>query len=154
MGTIPGLGLGSDVIAGFPGETDDDFARTAALVAELPFTYLHVFPYSERRGTEAMKLDGGLPPAVVETRSRRLRRLAFDKSLAFRQSLIGTVHEAFVLERRERSGGGLVALTGNYVEVSVDGPEALKRQLVHVRVTGADGERTVGTVLPSHGGAE
>jgi threonylcarbamoyladenosine tRNA methylthiotransferase MtaB len=154
VGTIPGLGLGSDVIAGFPGETDDDFARTTELVAELPFTYLHVFPYSERRGTEAMKLDGSLPPAVVQTRSRRLRRLAFDKSLAFRQALIGTMHEVFVLERRERLGGGLVGLTGNYVEVSVDGPDALKRQLVHVRVTGADGERTFGTVLPSCGGAE
>jgi threonylcarbamoyladenosine tRNA methylthiotransferase MtaB len=154
VGSVPGLGLGSDVIAGFPGETDDDFARTIELVAELPFTYLHVFPYSERRGTEAMKLDGGLPPAVVETRSRRLRRLAFAKSLAFRQTLRGTVQEVFVLERRERPGGGLVGLTGNYVEVSFEGPDTLKRQLVPVRVTGADGERTSGTVLPSRGVAQ
>jgi threonylcarbamoyladenosine tRNA methylthiotransferase MtaB len=141
-GAIPGLGLGTDLIVGFPGESDADFEQTMRLVGELPFTYLHVFPYSNRRGTEAVGLDGHLPPPVVEARSREVRRLAAAKSLAFRRGLVGGRQEVLVLEHRERSRGALVGLTGNYVEVTFDGPDSLMRRLVAVRVTAAIGERT------------
>jgi threonylcarbamoyladenosine tRNA methylthiotransferase MtaB len=147
-GAIPGLGLGSDLIAGFPGETDADFTQTIHLVGELPFTYLHVFPYSDRGGTEAAALDGHLPPRVVGTRSLELRRRAAEKNRAFRGSLVGRRLEACVLERRER-GGGLVGLTGNYVDVIFDGPDSLMRRLVDLRVTAADGERTFGERVPA-----
>jgi threonylcarbamoyladenosine tRNA methylthiotransferase MtaB len=143
---IPGLGLGSDLIAGFPGETEDDFARTMRLVSDLPFTYLHVFPYSDRRGTEATSLQGHLASGVVAGRSAELRQLGAAKSLAFRRSLVGGRREAVVLERRERSRGALVGLTGNYVEVIFDGPDALIRRLVEIEVTAAAGEQTFGTL--------
>ncbi|HET9490374.1 MAG TPA: tRNA (N(6)-L-threonylcarbamoyladenosine(37)-C(2))-methylthiotransferase MtaB [Methylomirabilota bacterium] len=143
---IPGLGLGSDLIAGFPGETEDDFARTMRLVSDLPFTYLHVFPYSDRRGTEAASLQGHLASGVVAGRSAELRQLGAAKSLAFRRSLVGRRREVVVLERRERSRGALVGLTGNYVEVIFDGPDAVTRRLVEIEVTAAAGERTFGTL--------
>jgi threonylcarbamoyladenosine tRNA methylthiotransferase MtaB len=148
---IPGLALGTDLIAGFPGETDDDVAQTMRLVAELPFAYLHVFPYSDRPGTEAVRLDGQLPSRVVGSRSQALRRLAQAKSLAFRQALIGSRQEVFVLERREPRSGGLVGLTGTYVEVIFPGPATLMRTLVHVRITSVDNEHTYGQ-LGSSGG--
>ena len=70
--TLPVFGLGADVIAGFPGETDADHAETLALVAALPFTYLHVFPFSLRPGTAAERLVGDLPGGVVQQRARAL----------------------------------------------------------------------------------
>jgi len=141
---IPDLGLGADVIVGFPGETDAEFEATQALVTALPFTYLHVFGYSDRRATEAERLDGHLEARVITARSRTLRALSRTKSLEFRRKLLGTVHEVLVLERRDGGAGALVGLTGNYVEVIFDGPDTLRRRLARVRVTAVDAERTRG----------
>ena len=141
---VPDLGLGADVIVGFPGETDAEFEATQSLVAALPFTYLHVFGYSDRRATEAERLDGHLEARVITARSRTLRALSRTKSLEFRRKLLGTVHEVLVLERRDGGAGALVGLTGNYVEVLFDGPDALRRRLARVRVTAVDAERTRG----------
>jgi threonylcarbamoyladenosine tRNA methylthiotransferase MtaB len=140
----PGLGLGADVIAGFPGESESDFAETMACVEGLPFSYLHVFPYSPRKGTEAVGLGGELDQRTIARRSRALRELGRAKSDAFRGRLVGTTQDVLVLETRERATGALVGLTGNYVEVAFDGPDGLMRTLARVRVTGADAARTVG----------
>lgn len=142
---IPALGLGTDVIVGFPGETDADATATRALVEALPFTYLHVFPYSDREGTEAAGLDGRVSSRVIVARSRALRAVGRGKGAAFRRALVGTAQEALVLEARDR--GGLVGLTGNYVEVAFDGPDALMRRVVTLRVTGVDGPRASGVVI-------
>jgi threonylcarbamoyladenosine tRNA methylthiotransferase MtaB len=145
---IPALGLGTDVIVGFPGETDADVAQTRALVEALPFTYLHVFAYSDRRGTEAARLCAHVGARVVAARSRELRGLGQAKSLAFRRGLVGTTQEVLVLETRDRESGHLVGLSGNYVEVVFDGPAGLMRRLVKVRVTGVDGARSRGELEP------
>src|SRR5262249_45090397 len=67
---MPGLGLGTDIIVGHPGERDGDFAATLAFVGELPFSYLHVFAYSDRKGTEASRLPERVDPRVIRERSR------------------------------------------------------------------------------------
>jgi len=141
---IPSLGLGADVIVGFPGETDADFDATMVLVEALPFTYLHVFAYSDRVGTEATRLDGRVDQRIIAARSRRLRELARARSLAFRRGLVGADHEVLVLDTRERGQGRLVGLTGNYVEVVFDGLDTLMRSMTRVRVTGVEGERVMG----------
>ena len=140
----PGLGLGTDLIAGFPGETDADFAETMACVEELPFSYLHVFPYSPRKGTEATQLPGRLDSRTINRRSRALRDAGRAKGDAFRRCLVGRVEDVLVLETRDRTSGGLVGLTGSYVEVVFPGPERLMRTLARVRVTDAHGDRAVG----------
>jgi threonylcarbamoyladenosine tRNA methylthiotransferase MtaB len=142
---IPTLGLGTDLIAGFPGETDEDAAATEALVEALPFSYLHVFAYSDRRGTEAVGLDDHVPARVMADRSRRLRRLGESKAQGFRERLRGTSQEVLVLGTRDRPTGRLTGLTGNYVEVLFDGADSLMGRLVSIRVTavhrnGVDGE--------------
>lgn len=141
---IPRLGLGADVIVGFPGESEAEFEETMALVEALPLTYLHVFPYSDRRGTEATGLDGHRAPSVITGRSRRLRALGQAKSLAFRRSLVGGPEDVLVLETRDRESGRLVGLTGNYVEVRFEGPDELVGTMTRVRVAGATPGGTVG----------
>ena len=145
---VPALGLGADVIVGFPGEREADFDATCRLVDALPFSYLHVFPYSDRPGTEAVHRAGRVDAPTIAERGRVLRAMAADKNAAFRRRLVGTVQEALVLETRDRLSGSLVGLTGNYVEVLFEGPDAVMRTVARVRVTGVDGPRTRGALQP------
>ncbi len=143
---IPALGLGADVIAGFPGETEADFGETVGLIEALPFSYLHVFPYSARRGTEAATFTGAVDERTIARRSRRLRELGRAKSLAFRRALVGRVEEVLVLGTRERATGRLTGLTGNFVEVLFEGADARMKGLARVRVTDAGPDRTLGEI--------
>jgi threonylcarbamoyladenosine tRNA methylthiotransferase MtaB len=142
--SIPRLGLGADVIVGFPGESDADFEETMAVVDGLPLTYLHVFPYSDRGGTEATALDGHLTPGVITERGRRLRALGRAKHLAFCRGLLGRVEDVLVLETREGATGRLVGLTGNYVDLRFEGPDDLVGGMTRVRMTAATAAGTVG----------
>ena len=110
------LGLGADIITGFPGETEADHGATRALVEELPFTYLHVFPFSPRDGTAALELPDPVPQRVAGERSRELRELVHEKGRRHRAGRVGQ-GAAVVLE-----GDGGSALTGDYLRVQV--PEA------------------------------
>ena len=141
---IPRLGLGADVIAGFPGETAEDFAATLALVEALPFSYLHVFPYSARRGTEAAGRSGRVPAATAAERARRLRDAAALKNRGFRERMLGRVEDVLVLEEPDRATGDLVGLTGNYMEVTFRGPDGLRRRTARVRVTAVEPGATRG----------
>ena len=143
-GAIPELGLGGDVIVGHPGEGDADFAATLDLVRGLPFAYLHVFAYSDRRGTEAARLPGRVEARTAKERSAALRRLAADKGLEFRRRLLGRTRDVLVLDAPDRATGLRAGLTANYVEVLFAGPEGLGRRFVPVRVTECGRDRTLG----------
>ena len=140
---IPGVGLGADAIVGFPGETDADFAATLDVVDTLPFSYLHVFPYSARPGTEAAGWPERVATRTLATRGRRLRQAAAARGLSFRRTLVGRVEDVLVLQTRDRLTGDLTGLTGNFVEVTFPGPDRLIRRLARVRVmaAGPDGVR-------------
>ena len=114
--TVGSIGLGADIITGFPGETPDDHARTLSLVEELPFTYLHVFPYSPRDGTVAAGLSGPVPQRVSGERGRELRTLAGEKGARYARRRGGAEVEV-VME-----GRGGTALTGDYLRVAVKSP--------------------------------
>jgi len=113
------------------------------LVRSLPLTYLHVFTYSDRRGTEAARMGTRVPGALIRERSRRLRALGAEKNLAFRRRLVGRSVDALVLEDK---GPGRAGLTANYVEVAFDAPEAPARGFVRLRVTEADARGTRGVM--------
>ncbi len=110
------LGLGADIITGFPGESDGDHEETRRLVEELPFTYLHVFPFSPRDGTVAADLPDVVPQRVAGERSRELRMLAQEKGRRHRTGRVGQ-SATVVLE-----GDGGAGLTEDYLRVVV--PEA------------------------------
>jgi len=108
------LGLGADIIAGFPGETDDDHRATAALVEALPFTYLHVFPYSERPGAAAARLGAPVPPRVLHQRARELRDLGEAKARRHRAGRVGRRADGVV---SGHGAGKVEVLTQDYVSV-------------------------------------
>jgi threonylcarbamoyladenosine tRNA methylthiotransferase MtaB len=120
---LPHAAIGADVIAGFPGETDEEHAETLAFIENLPFTYLHVFSYSSRPGTAAEKLCGHLAPAVVKNRASELRALGEGKASTFRSQQLG--RELVVLTLRsenDRIGGNPTpSLSSNYLRVKVRG---------------------------------
>jgi threonylcarbamoyladenosine tRNA methylthiotransferase MtaB len=147
---LPSAGIGADVIAGFPGETDDDFAATRDVVETLPLSYLHVFPYSARAGTEAELRPDQVDPRVAGRRARSLRDLGAAKSLAFRQGLIGHTEDVLVLDTHDRVSGHRLGLTGNYVEVGFDARSHTGTRVARVRITGVDGERTMGCLASFH----
>jgi threonylcarbamoyladenosine tRNA methylthiotransferase MtaB len=130
---IEDASLGADVMVGFPGETDEEFAQTFRLIEESPLTYLHVFPYSSRPGTAAAELDGQVPPHVASFRSKALRQLIARKHASFLESMIGRKLDALVLQPGE-------GLTGNFLKMRV--PESLPvNEWTRVTVNGIrDGE--------------
>jgi threonylcarbamoyladenosine tRNA methylthiotransferase MtaB len=130
------LGLGADVITGFPGETEDDHEATRSLIEELPFTYLHVFPFSPRDGTVATGLPGAVPQRVAGERARELRVLAQEKGRFHRARRVGQ-SATVVLE-----GEGGTGLTEDYLRVDVDSSSRTPAATPVVRGTLlGDGER-------------
>jgi threonylcarbamoyladenosine tRNA methylthiotransferase MtaB len=111
---LPVLGLGADIIAGFPGESDADHRQTVALVGTLPFTYLHVFPYSERPGAAAGRLGERVPPGVIRDRARELRELGAAKAQAHRARRDRQRADGVVCGRGE---GKVEVLTEDYLSV-------------------------------------
>ena len=132
---LPDAALGTDLIAGFPGESEAAFERTLAFVAESPLTYLHVFPYSVRSGTTAAKLDGQLAPLTIAARARRLRALGEQKRTAFARRFDGAAAEVLVETTRHPETGALRGYTRNYLRAHLDGPDAWAGQLVPVQLS-------------------
>jgi threonylcarbamoyladenosine tRNA methylthiotransferase MtaB len=118
----PVLGLGADVMVGFPGETDADHAATLSLVESLPFTYLHVFPYSERPGAAAQRLGRVVDSGVAADRSAELRAIAAEKGAAYRARQHGRDADVVLLRR---SGGWFEGLTEDYLTVYMPADRAL-----------------------------
>jgi len=111
--------IGADVITGFPGESEKDFQSTVDFIERLPFTYVHVFSFSERPGTRAEKLSDRVPHAIIRERARKLRALGEKKAAEFRNAQSGRKLRVLTLAR---SGDHWTeALTGNYLKVRVAG---------------------------------
>jgi threonylcarbamoyladenosine tRNA methylthiotransferase MtaB len=120
---LPDAAIGADVIAGFPGETEEDHRLTLEFTERLPFTYLHPFSFSKRPGTEAARLGEDLPAVVIQRRSRELRALGAQKSAAFRAAQAGKMLRVLTLHRSGSEEGAkwTEALSGNYLRVRVAG---------------------------------
>ncbi|MFA7330824.1 MAG: tRNA (N(6)-L-threonylcarbamoyladenosine(37)-C(2))-methylthiotransferase MtaB [Candidatus Delongbacteria bacterium] len=119
---LPGAGLGTDLITGFPGETEADFAQTHELVARLPLSYLHVFPYSVRAGTRAAGLPDPVPRELRKERSRRLLDLGQRLQAAAHARALGRVAE--VLPEQREQDGALFGYTADYLRVEIPLPVA------------------------------
>ncbi|MGA9475350.1 MAG: MiaB/RimO family radical SAM methylthiotransferase [Terriglobales bacterium] len=139
---MPHAAIGADVMVGFPGETEAEFAETRRMIEELPFTYLHVFTYSARPGTSAAEQEGQVPVAIARKRNGILREIASAKKAAFLRSLVGTEVEAITLH----SGCGSAsteALTDNYLKAKIAGGIE-PNQWIRLRVEAVEGEWLMG----------
>ena len=137
----PVFGLGADVIAGFPGETEDDHRCTVTLAESLPFTYLHVFPYSVRPGTAAERLDGHVAASTIERRAAELRAIADRRAAAHRAGRMGGECDLVVIGAAARREG----LTEDYLTVAVD-PSIPRGTRCRARLDG-DASRLLGVPL-------
>jgi threonylcarbamoyladenosine tRNA methylthiotransferase MtaB len=128
---MPTAAIGADVMAGFPGETDAEFEATRSLIAELPFTYLHVFTYSARPGTPAAAMPNQVPTQIARERNKILRDLATEKKLAFMNSFVGQPLQAITLSVfHDRDDEHFTeALTDNYQKLFLRGRHTPNRWL-------------------------
>lgn len=147
-GRIPDLGLGTDVISGFPGEGEEEHGETLALIEALPFSYLHVFPYSVRPGTAAAGLPGHVPPEEREGRAAALRRLGREKAGAYRTRRLGRTYRTLIETQPDRETGLSRGLTGNYLKVLVEAPPDAANTLRTVRLSHLEEGRLYGDILP------
>lgn len=143
---ISGVGIGVDVIIGFPQETDKEFINTFNFLESLPISYLHVFTYSERRNTFAVTLPGRVDIPARKERSRKLRELSDRKRLQFYSGNIGMHHR--VLFETIKEDGFIYGFTENYIKVRVPGEKNLENNIADIKITGvnshtfAEGELT------------
>jgi threonylcarbamoyladenosine tRNA methylthiotransferase MtaB len=138
---LPDASIGTDLIAGFPGEDDAAFERTLAFVAGAPVTYGHVFPYSVRSGTTAAKLDGQQAAATITARARRLRAACDGKRAEFARRFDGATAEVLVETTRDPQTGELRGYTRNYLRARLQGPDAWLGTVVPVRLRVGAGAR-------------
>lgn len=142
---LPDAAIGADVIAGFPGETEEDHRATLALVERLPLTYLHVFSFSARPGTAAAELENHVSSVDILRRARELRALGMEKKLAFLKTQTGRTLRVITLHRtgEDASGPWTRAISGNYLDVRVAGRWPAN-EFLDVRICGAKGDVLLG----------
>ena len=139
---IPHASIGSDIIVGFPGETDDDVDQLASYLERSPLTHVHVFPYSDRPGTDATSMSDKVPGAVVRDRGRRIREVAKGLTDRFRQSQVGSVRRGLTID------DGSTVVTDNYLKLRIP-PGRARNERVSVRITSHHDGEVVGTVPAS-----
>jgi threonylcarbamoyladenosine tRNA methylthiotransferase MtaB len=142
---LPQAFIGADVIAGFPGESDAEFEETLRLITELPFSDLHVFPYSSRPGTKAAGMPDQIPAHVIRDRAELLRAAAADKKRTFLQRQVGRELRVLVQGDTTKTGERR-GLSGNFVNVTFAGDSQLINTELTVRVTEVGSSGVIGLI--------
>jgi len=143
--SVPGIGIGCDVICGFPGETTEDFRRTFELIEEYEIPFIHAFPFSPRPGTRAAAMKDDVPHQVKKDRVLKLIELAERNRHHFAGSFVGKVLQT-VLESRLDDQGRRLGLSDNYLRIAVKGPheDLIAGRIVDIFIKRMDGDVLVG----------
>ena len=131
---IPGAAIGVDTIIGFPGETEEAFENTYNLIKELPATYLHVFPFSSRKGTPASNFPDKTPSKVIKERCKAMRDLGNIKKKEFYKKNIGKKVEVLIEGKRDKTTGFLKGMSSNYLPIFLSGNDDLKNKIIAVTI--------------------
>ena len=127
----------TDIITGFPQETEDEFAQTVEFVKKVNFYETHIFRYSKRQGTPAAKMDGQLTDAVKAARSEVLLKLAKEKGRVFREQFVGNTIEVLLEEQKEINGRlYMLGHTKEYVQAAIETKENMANRLVSAQAAG------------------
>ncbi|QWV95932.1 tRNA (N(6)-L-threonylcarbamoyladenosine(37)-C(2))-methylthiotransferase MtaB [Geomonas nitrogeniifigens] len=140
VAAMPDVSIGSDVIAGFPGETDQEFQETLSFIESLPLAYLHVFPFSQRPGTPAATMAAQVHPRVIKERAEALRILSEKKKTEYAARFVGRELQVLV----QKDEGGRKGLSRNYLPVLIEECEGLVNKEVGVLITAASGGELTG----------
>jgi len=146
---MPDAFIGVDVIAGFPEETEEEFAETVQLCEDLPLSDLHVFPYSSRPGTRAAGMPGHIPARVVTERAARMRSIATLKKKSLLERFVGREIDVLVQGSNDTSGV-CRGLSRNYISTSFPGETTLVNKEVSVLITGCSGDVCTGVFRKLH----
>ena len=142
---MPNAGIGADVIVGFPGETGECFEDSYSFIEDLPLTYMHVFTYSERDGTDAVRFDRVVDQKIRKKRSEILRMLSVQKRYEFSRRHIGRIMKVLVEE--EIKNGKMFGLTSNYIRVEMDSNPSKANEICDVLITGVSDNSLTGQVI-------
>jgi threonylcarbamoyladenosine tRNA methylthiotransferase MtaB len=139
--SIPGIGIGCDVICGFPGESEEDFNQTRDLIDEFKIPFVHAFPFSPRPGTKAAAMTDDVPHLVKKERVALLRKIAEENRQLFANSFVGDVLKT-TFESRTDDSGRLLGLSDNYLRVAVRNPDEgmIPGRIVDILIKRADGD--------------
>ncbi len=144
--TIEDIAIGIDILAGFPGETEEHFNSTLSFLEDLDFTYLHVFPYSKRPGTPAADFPDQVTGNLKDIRVKSLRQLSDQKKEIYYQRFIGSIRPVLVESKRNRAKL-LRGFTDNYIPVSFKGEESLQNSVVQVQLENAETTTITGRIV-------
>jgi len=144
---VPGIAVGIDVMAGFPGETEAAFSNTLRLVEALPVAYLHVFPYSRRPGTPAADLPGQIPEPEKKRRAERLRQVGAEKRRVFAEGFIGKPLAVLVEARRDKETGFPLGFSDNYIPVALRGAGANANRIIRALPVSFKSGRIIAEVI-------
>jgi threonylcarbamoyladenosine tRNA methylthiotransferase MtaB len=136
----------TDVMVGFPGETEEQFANTLAVCREAGFSRIHIFPFSVRPGTPAAAMPGCVPVEVVRERESRLKALADELAASYKRRFIGETVFPLVEHRRDRRSSLLTGWSERYIRVVFEGPDALKGTIAPVRIESVTAEQAAGNL--------
>ena len=143
---MPDAAIGVDTLIGFPGESEAAFNNTYDLIAGLPVSYLHVFPFSARPGTVADKLPNKLNPAVIKDRCERMRKLGNQLREKFYGKFIRQNLPILIETKRERSTGLLKGISSNYLPILIDADDECKNKLIEVKIEKLEGNQLFGVL--------
>jgi len=142
---IENVGIGIDIITGFPGETDEDFQSTYKFLSEMEISYLHVFTYSERENTEAVLMENSVPEIKRKERTNMLRNLSEKKKLAFMQKNIGK--KVQVLFEHQEINGKMRGYSSNYIRIETDFNVDLVNKFVEIEITNCNNNFCYGKII-------
>ena len=144
---MPNAAIGVDALVGFPGETDSAFRNTYDLINDLPISYLHVFPYSARRGTPAAELPDQVPHGLIRDRGEQMRKLGEKKRRHFYRDYLGQTVSVLIESKRDRESGLLKGVSSNYLTVFIDGDDQLKNKITNVEIEKLEKNNLIGVLV-------
>jgi len=144
---IEGVGITTDALIGFPGETDKNFRNTVSLIKDIMPVKTHIFPFSKRDGTAAYTMSGIVPEAEIKDRLKIIKAAAISASYLYRELFLNKTLDVLVESRPEKYSGRLTGYSDNYIKVIFDGPDSLMKEIVPVSIKELDRSCTIGSYL-------
>lgn len=144
---MPNVGITTDIIVGFPGETEEEFLETCRFVNEIGFSRIHVFPYSPRKGTPAAKHKNQLPGNIKQLRSKELIKIGDENTQKFNEKFIGSTLDVLFEEQSKVDMDFIEGYTTNYIRVLAKADTSFEGKILPVELEKVQGENIVGKIL-------